>query len=155
MAHDRTSSSGYPLITLFIVVAVCAFIIRLLTPLIDVVIGNREKISEIAFWMGLGLILTMILGAAVGLAHHRQPRGLLIGLSIGAVVGPVFGAMSLLPPDSGELFLVIAFVGAGTIIVVGVVMRMKTPEEPSTDCEQTEPKDVHPIDETSNDSTVD
>ncbi len=135
---------GYPLISLFVLIAVSAIITRMFTPLVAAAMDRRVGVNEIAWAMILGLVGGMILGTTVGLYHCRQPLGGLLGFICGVVLGPVIGAVAIVPIEASLPILLGPICGAIMLVGFGALIRLYSPllpaapasEQPSPSSEQ-------------------
>ncbi len=126
MTRLRGSPHTYPLYALFILLAACAVVFSLLAPVVRGLLGDRATASALVVRMIIGLAASLLIGVIVGLTHHRKLRGVFLGLIIGAFLGPVLGALSMMPPsDAGWFFLVIVAASVA-IVFVAAYIRLKS-----------------------------
>ena len=117
---------GYPLNTLFLLIAASSVIVGMIAPLargrMAYGVGGNEVIgSAIVGWA----VLTAV-GAFVGLFHYSRLHGSLWGILVGGLLGVVFGPVILIPAKDFHLVLVTSFGGGAVILVIGPVIRLTT-----------------------------
>jgi len=119
-----TSTGGYPLIALFLVITACGIIASLIGPAVramsDGRIGVRDAInSSIA-----STVIVMLIGGVVGMFHYRRARGFGWGLVTGAVIGIFVGPLVLAPHESFGAVVALSFGGAAVIILITIAFRI-------------------------------
>jgi hypothetical protein len=117
---------GYPLGALFLLVAACAVLTAIITP-----IGRAMANEKITVWELVGALLVGVIGGAklgtiVGLFHYRILRGMGIGALTGAAIGLVAGPLMLLPAASIVEVFTASVGGSLLLLVVGVVLRLSS-----------------------------
>jgi hypothetical protein len=123
------SRHGYPLGALFVLVALCAVMIGGITPLFRVAGGGDDaavRSIDAGMWMvalGAGFVGGLVVGMVVGLLQFRAGLGLLMGGTLGAVIGMSAGAMALL--SGNQIGAAAAAMTAGSALVVGVAVLMR------------------------------
>jgi hypothetical protein len=120
---------GYPLGALFVLVALCAVMIGGITPLFRIAgDGDDAAVRSIDAGMvmvalGSGFVGGLVVGMVVGLLQFRAGLGLLMGGTLGAIIGMAAGAMALLSGD--QMLAAAAAMTAGSALVVGVAVVMR------------------------------
>ncbi len=147
-AHHR----GYSLGTLFLLIAACAVVIGMVTPVLrgDAHVGAEELIGSS---ISCGIV-SLIIGGLVGLFHYSRPRGVGWGVIVGGLIGLVCGPIMFVPPKEFSFFFSTAVGGAVLIVGVAAVIRL-TSSDPPTQYEHVEDEIVtavvvrpkrHPLD---------
>ena len=122
---DVSGRRGYPLGTLFVLVAICAVLAAGLAPAFQAVADEKLQWWQplgaagiAAFWLGK-------VGLVAGVLYYPHWRGLAVGWVAGACVGIVAGPLTLV--SHRELLPVFLAMCVGTVIAVATaaVMRRK------------------------------
>ena len=106
---------GFPLAFVFIVVAFAATIIGICSPGISAIVAGDSRTS-IAFVVGC-LVGCAFIGLLVGLYHYRRFTGAMIGLTTGAILGPLLGATAA--TDDFDRLFIACIVGSAVIVLIG------------------------------------
>jgi hypothetical protein len=118
--------AGYPLNTLFLLIAACAAVLAMLAPMVQgragPGVGGNELLGSA---LAGGMVLT-VLGAIVGLFHYERFKGVLYGILVGAALGLVFGPVAFIPISDFPLVLATSIGGALLIVAVATVLRLST-----------------------------
>jgi hypothetical protein len=121
---ERTRG-GYPLSALFLLLATCAAISALLSPLARS-ISSGVATAGAGEVIGAGLATTlflMVLGAVIGLHHYRRLRGVLWGVLTGAALGVLLGPLALAPVRALPAIYATSLVGALVLVGMGIAVR--------------------------------
>ena len=150
-ADSRPPSGGYPLSTLFLLIAAAAVVLGMAAPAVH---HGREKLDTLTL---LGTTLTSgmsmaALGGVLGLFHHRRGRGFLWGIVVGSALGLLAGPLAWVPQESFPQVLVSALGGAALVVGVATAIRLSSrgvrapaaPTAPAAFAEK--PKKRHPLD---------
>jgi hypothetical protein len=117
---------GYPLNTLFLLIAASAVVTGMIAPLArgrsSYSFGGNEVIGSAI----LGWAVLTIVGAVVGLFHHSRLHGSLWGIMVGGLLGVIFGPVILIPARDFSLVLLTSFGGGAVILATGTVIRLTT-----------------------------
>lgn len=127
--EERVVKQSYPLSALFVLVAACAVICALLTPVARAVVTGRVGGEDTAIASVGGALLAMMVGAVVGLYHYRPLRGLAWGLLTGGVIGLLVGPIILAPPESLGSLVTMSIGGAIVLVLTGVVFGLTMHDE--------------------------
>jgi len=120
----KKNNQSYPLSALFLLVAACAVVCALLTPLGRAMVSGHVGGDDTAIASVCGAFLSMMLGALIGLYHYRPFRGLAWGLLTGGVIGMFVGPVILAPPESMSSLLAISLGGAIVLVLTGAFFRL-------------------------------
>jgi hypothetical protein len=121
--HTESRGQGYPLSTLFLLIAVCAISSALVAPAVrSAAAGKTGLWDHLSASLG-GMLLMTCLGAVIGLYHYRRTRGLLWGMITGATLGAFFGPIALTPGSDLHSLVSLSIGGSLLVIAVGVAMR--------------------------------
>ena len=141
---------GYTLGTLFLLIAACAAVLALVTPLIRSRVGEDIGLSEFAVSVALGGLLLGAIGVFVGLFHYARLPGALMGLLMGIALGACAGPLVLVPVE--ELPVILALAAGGFALIVGMAAALRRGSDgwrksdlPVKRRRATEPK-RHPLD---------
>jgi len=126
MANLHPDRRSYPLSALFILMAACAVVAALLAPLSRAVGDGRIEFSDAAEASVCGAVLVMLLGAVVGLYHHRRWRGLGWGILTGGAIGMFMGPVVLSPQAAFPSLLTMSLGGAAAMLAVSAMFRSAT-----------------------------
>ena len=118
---------GYPLGTLFVLVAVSAVLTAGMAPAFRAVAAGQIKWWEPSLAAGATAIAVGILGLVAGALYYPHWRGLLVGGLSGICVGLVGGPLVLVPPR--ELFPVVLAMCVGSVIAIAIAALMRRIEE--------------------------
>ncbi len=119
-SHDRRS---FPLSALFILMAACSVVAALMAPLSRAIGEGKVAVSEAAVASACGAGLVMLLGAVIGLYHHRPARGLGWGIVTGGGIGMVMGPVVLSPQSAFPSLLTMSIGGAAALLAVSTLFR--------------------------------
>ncbi|HJN09972.1 MAG TPA: hypothetical protein QF564_14900 [Pirellulaceae bacterium] len=120
---DRRS---FPLSALFILMAACSVVAALMAPLSRAIGEGEIGVSEAALASACGAVLVMMLGAVIGLYHHRPARGMGWGILIGGGIGMVMGPVVLSPHSAFPSLLTMSVGGAAALLAVSTMFRGTT-----------------------------
>ena len=121
-----TVQRGYPLNTLFLLIAACAVIIAMVAPLARGGIGQGLGVGEVVASGLVGGILLAGIGALVGLFHYSRANGATWGILVGALLGALFGPSLFIPPKDFSLVLGTSIGGAVLVLAVATAIRLTT-----------------------------
>ncbi|MBP88840.1 MAG: hypothetical protein CMJ64_19360 [Planctomycetaceae bacterium] len=119
--QNENVKQSYPLSALFVLVAACVVICALLTPVVRAVIESEIGGQDTAVASMGGSVVSMFVGAIIGLYHYRPFRGLTWGILTGGVIGMIVGPIILAPPDSLGSLMTMSLGGALVLIVTGMI----------------------------------
>lgn len=118
---------GYPLGALFVLMTICAVLVAGVAPLVHSLQRGQVPASAFLAAMGIGCFGGMVLGVILGLFQFNVGRGVLMGASVGAVIGLAAGALALLTGDQILAAATAMTAGSGLVVAVAVMMRQGTP----------------------------
>lgn len=124
--ENRTDCSphSYPLSALFVLVAACAVIASLITPVVQSIADGTVGVSEAVGAGVTGTLVTLLLGAVVGLYHYRRLRGVLWGALTGALIGMIAGPVVVAPASAFPSLMSISAFGALVLVLIGAGFRL-------------------------------
>jgi hypothetical protein len=109
---------GYPLSALFLLMAASAAPMSMAAAAGRAIAQRDITGQQFAFAALGGCAAMMLLGALIGLHHHRQGIGVVLGSLAGAILGSMAGPIVLVPRyDFGNLMIISA--GASAVMVIG------------------------------------
>ena len=123
----RTSRArGYPLSLLFLLVAAFAVVAAVMSSgLRSVAIRPTDEWIEWAGAIGT-MALAVLLGAIIGLHHHRRLRGLGWGTLTGLIVGLMAAPLAIVP-EAALPHLTRATIGGSVILLfIAAIVRLTT-----------------------------
>jgi len=103
--------------------AACAVVAGLVAPLARAVGAGEIPATSAAIASACGAALVMLLGAIIGLYHHRRARGFGWGILTGGGIGMVMGPVVLSPQSAFPSLLTMSVAGATVILVVSAMLR--------------------------------
>lgn len=121
-----TQRRSYPLSALFVLMAACAVVTALVTPVSRAVVAGDVGVSSATMASAVGAIVVMLLGAIVGLHHYRRGRGVLIGSMTGVGIGLICGPIVLSPASAFPSLMSMSAGGAMILIIVGIAFRVSS-----------------------------
>lgn len=121
-----TVRRGYPLNTLFLLIAACAVATGMVAPLVRGNIGRGIGVGEVVVAGIVGGIALAGLGALVGLFHYSRLNGVSWGVLVGALLGGLFGPALFISPSEFSLVLGTSIGGAFLILGVATTIRLTT-----------------------------
>ena len=125
MAEPNEERRSFPLSALFILMAACAVVAALMAPLTRAMGEGKIGVADAAVASACGALMVMLLGAVIGLYHHRPARGLGWGIVTGGGIGMVMGPVVLSPLSAFPSLLTMSVGGAAALLVVSA-MKMET-----------------------------
>ena len=114
---------GYPLGTLFVLVAISAVLTAGLSPTFRAVAADKLKWWDPVIAAGVGGIVLAFVGACVGGFYFPHWRGVLCGFISGLFVGLVAGPLTLVEPH--DLLPVTLAMSVGSVIAVAIAAAMR------------------------------
>jgi hypothetical protein len=153
-AASRPPSGGYPLSTLFLLIAAAAVVLGMAAPALH---HRREQVNTpellgAAMASGMGLAA---LGCVLGLFQHRRGRGALWGIIVGGALGLLAGPLAWTPQEGFPQVLVSALGGAALVVGIAAAIRLSSrgvrgPAAPAAPAAATapaeKPRKRHPLD---------
>ncbi len=116
---ERNIRSGYPLSALFVLVAACAVVSALLTPVVRAVIAGSLTLEHVASASLGGAILVALVGGVIGLYHYRPLRGVGWGALTGGIIGLLIGPVTLAPPEAIGPLVTMSIGGSVVLLLTG------------------------------------
>jgi hypothetical protein len=116
---DRSVRSGYPLSALFVLVAACAVVSALLTPVVHAVGAKVLTLEQVAGASFCGAILVALGGGVIGLYHYRPLRGVGWGVLTGGIIGLLIGPVMLAPPEAIGSLVTMSIGGSIVLLLTG------------------------------------
>lgn len=116
---NRSVQGGYPLSALFVLLAACAVVSALLTPVVHAVVGKVLTIGQVAGASFGGAILVGIIGGVIGLYHYRPLRGVAWGILTGGIIGTVVGPIMLAPAEAIGPLVTMSIGGSIVLLITG------------------------------------
>ena len=123
MANSIPDRRSFPLSALFILMAACSVVTALVAPLSRAVGAGQIGLDSAAIASGCGALAVMLIGAVVGLYHHRRARGLGWGILTGGGIGMIMGPVVLTPQSAFPSLLTMSFGGAVALLAVSAMFR--------------------------------
>jgi hypothetical protein len=117
---DRRS---FPLSALFILMAACSVVAALMSPLSRAIAEGKIGVMDASVASVCGALIVMLLGAVVGLYHHRPARGLGWGIVTGGGIGMVMGPVVLSPQNAFPSLMTMSIGGAAALLAVSTIFR--------------------------------
>ncbi len=125
--HNTSQPAGdvrsFPLSALFILMAACSVVAALVAPLSRAVGSGKVSLAAAAEASACGAVLVMLMGAVIGLYHHRPGRGLGWGIVTGGGIGMVMGPVVLSPQSAFPSLLTMSLGGAVALLAVAALFR--------------------------------
>ena len=119
----QPSRHTYPLSALFVLMAGCAVVASLVTPVARAVVAGKVGVPETITASVMGTILVTMLAGLIGLYHYRQWRGFLWGILTGALLGVVIGPVALAPIEAVPSIFSMSLLGGVMLVVIGAIFR--------------------------------
>ena len=101
----------------------CAVLFALLGPLVQAMGEEQVAWGELTVIVLLGTGAAVVIGFCVGMFHHRQPMGFLLGSLIGLLLGPLISSVTLIPVNMTWVLFLVAIGGSVMLLGLGVVLR--------------------------------
>jgi hypothetical protein len=122
----RSVQTGYPLSALFVLLAACAVVSALLTPVVHAVVAKTLTIEQVAVASFIGAILVAKIGGVIGLYHYRPLRGAGWGVLTGGIIGTFIGPVVLAPPEAMGQLVTVSIGGSIVLLITGAVFGFST-----------------------------
>ncbi|HUG66689.1 MAG TPA: hypothetical protein VMM76_02990 [Pirellulaceae bacterium] len=116
---DRSVQGGYPLSALFVLLAACAVVSALLTPVVHAVVGKVLTIEQVAGASVGGAMFVGLIGGVIGLYHYRPLRGVAWGILTGGIIGTVVGPIMLAPAEAIGPLVTMSIGGSIVLLITG------------------------------------
>ncbi|MBC8352994.1 MAG: hypothetical protein H8E66_13445 [Planctomycetes bacterium] len=116
---DRSVQSGYPLSALFVLLAACAVVSALLSPVAHAVVARTLTLGQVAAASIIGAILVGLLGGVIGLYHYRPLRGVGWGVLCGGIIGTFVGPIMLAPAEAIGPLVTMSIGGSIVLLITG------------------------------------
>lgn len=123
-SHSHRVDQGYTLGTLFLLIAACASVLALVTPLVRSHVGEEIGLSEFAISVICGGLSFGAIGLLVGLFHFSRLHGSLLGLLLGITLGTFAGPLVFVPIEELAWLLLIAVGGCALVLGLAVANRV-------------------------------
>lgn len=123
MPESKTDRRSFPLSALFLLMAACGVVTALVAPLTRAIGKGDVGMSAAAIASACGAVIAMLLGAVIGLYHHRPARGLGWGIVTGGGIGLVMGPVILSPQSAFPSLLTMSVGGAVAMLAVTALFR--------------------------------
>lgn len=123
MPDSTGARRSYPLSALFLLMAACAVVAAMAAPLARTIDEGKVEILVVVEASACGAGLVMLLGAVVGLYHHRRARGLGWGILTGGGIGMIMGPVVLSPQSAFPSLLTMSVGGAAALLAVSAMLR--------------------------------
>lgn len=156
---SRPDDRGFPLSTLFLLIAACGVVLGMIAPLARGRLGYGVGGQELVLASIGGSVLLMVTGAIVGSFQQSRLRGVAWGVLAGGLLGLAFGPAIFIPPRDFPIVMLTAVGGAVIILVVAAVIRCNSAAGKTTkprlivEADVVEPK-RHPLDPDPEDDAV-
>jgi hypothetical protein len=144
---------GYTIGTLFLLIATCATILALISPLARGRLNEEFGVPQLVIVSLLGGLVLGFVGMIIGLFRYRKMIGVMQGILVGIFLGFMFGPLILIPADDFTMVISLGLAGAVCIVVVAAGIRLSRDdwEKPksaarSPQGEQQERPKPHPLD---------
>ena len=131
----RTENAGFPLGSIFILVALFAILFAQLSwvsvgdlPDPDVSIDGRD----VAIALAGGAIAGLVFGLFIGLCHVKQPVGAIVGLGAGLLFGAMTGPICLVAQQAPGTACTFSLFGAAALIGIALIYRQINSTDPIT-----------------------
>jgi hypothetical protein len=153
--RNRSVHRGYSLNTLFLLMAACAVVVGMVTPILrrQVRVGGEELLGSAL----VGGLVMLAIGWFIGVFHYSKGNGIGWGLIVGGLLGMICGPIMFIPPERFPFIFLTSIGGSVLILGLAFAIRMshsiRPPETPPETPEQTEPVQAtvvkpkrHPLD---------
>lgn len=118
---SRSVQTGYPLGALFVLLAACAVVSALLSPVARAAVEGDLPLIQILVASLVGLAVLGILGGVIGLYHYRPIRGAGWGMLTGGAIGVLIGPLMLAPPEALGSLVTVSLGGSVVVLITGAV----------------------------------
>ncbi|MDA1052552.1 MAG: hypothetical protein O3C40_19010 [Planctomycetota bacterium] len=122
---DRSVQTGYPLSALFVLLAVCAVVSALLTPVAHAVVAKDLTGEQIATASFIGAMIVGLIGGVIGLYHYRPLRGASWGVLTGGIIGTLIGPVMLAPAESIGSLVIMSIGGSIVLLITGAAFGFR------------------------------
>lgn len=124
MEPEINVQRSYPLSALFVLVAACAVVFALLTPVVRSVATGDVGVVEAATASAGGALCAMLIGAVIGLHHYRPLRGLGWGTLTGGIIGMLVGPVTLSPGTAFGSLVTMSLGGAAVLLITATALGL-------------------------------
>ena len=123
-------SQGFPLSSLFILIALFAVLAAHLSPFATA--QQRRELSQnlVLIIPMVGVFLGACFGVIIGLYHYQRGRGVVLGLATGVVMGAICGAILAISVSLAWRMVLISTVGVVVLLGVAAFARYMNDEDP-------------------------
>ena len=121
---NAPSNRTYPLALLFLVITCAAILAAAIGPLVR---ANSFEWFESTFELSVAILVSIIigstLGALVGLYHFDRRTGVLCGIAVGAIVGPVAALLLTVNATGVGVVAPAVIIGSAILLIVAWAIR--------------------------------
>ena len=115
---------GFPLVSLFILVALCGVLMGMVVPLGEQIENGQLGPDQLIVSAFLGAVVLSVVGMIVSLFVHRRLSGVFLGGAVGAMLGLLAGPICLIPREGFSHLMVISVGGAIALLAIGAAARL-------------------------------
>lgn len=117
--------AGYPLATLFVLVATSAILAVAIAPFVRIFVEGEVEVGWVLVSLIAGGALGVVLGGTLGLISFGRILGALTGSGIGAVIGLIAGLMVHTPLRHLPQVALAMLAGSCAVVVLAFWMRRR------------------------------
>ncbi|WP_254506999.1 hypothetical protein [Anatilimnocola floriformis] len=119
-----SSNRTYPLALLFLILTCAAIVAGAIGPLLR---ASRFDWYEDAFELAVTTIVSAFVGSMIGIAvgvfHFNRVAGMLSGLAVGAILGPLAALLLAVGTHSIGIVAPAVFIGSAILLIVAWLIR--------------------------------
>ncbi len=123
-------SQGYPLSSLFILIALFAVLAAHLSPLATAQQRKELSVTTVLTAPMVGAFVGACFGVIIGLYHYQRQRGVLLGLAMGVVMGAICGVILAISVSLGWQMVLTSMASAVVLLGVAAFARYMNDEDP-------------------------
>jgi FtsH-binding integral membrane protein len=116
--------SGFPLMGLFVLTAICAVLIGLMRPALQTAADDEQALNKVLAAALIGMFSLGTLGLFFGALDERRASGMLLGTVTGSILGLIVGPIAIVPSQHLPSLIGASIGGSAVILILAGLARI-------------------------------